>query len=260
MMTRRAFNTTLAAAPFCLPSSLTAADNEWIELFDGKSLDGWRASENTDTWKVADGLLIHDGPRSHLYYNGKLQDAKFRNFELEVEAMGAPLCNSGVYFHTEYLEKGFPKKGFEVQIENTAPGQPGYGERKKTGSLYAVRNVYKPTVAPNEWFKMAIVVRGKNVQIRVNGVLMVDFTEGAPLYLPPGQGDRRMDIGTFALQGHDARAIAKFKSLRVRLLPDSTPTPFAIPTPDDTYKKLIDLATSSIPVVDYHSHTKPGLA
>jgi hypothetical protein len=255
MITRRSFTTALALAPLCRAQ----AESEWIDLFDGKSLDGWRAAENPATWKVVDGLLVHDGPRSHIYYTGGVNNALFRNFELEVEAIAAPLCNSGVYFHTVYLENGFPKKGFEVQIENTAPGQFGYGERKKTGSLYAVRNLYKPMVADNEWFRMAIVVRGKNVQVRLNGTLVVDYTEPNPPYLPPGQGDRRIDQGTFALQGHDARAAVRFRKLRVRPLPDSIATPGPIPVADDTFRKLIDLATTSIPVVDYHAHLKPGL-
>ncbi len=255
MITRRTFTAALALAPLCRAE----AEPEWIDLFDGASLDGWRAAENAATWKVVDGLLVHDGPRSHIYYTGKVNNALFRNFELDVEAMAAPLCNSGVYFHTVYLETGFPKKGFEVQIENTAPGQPGYGERKKTGSLYAVRNIYKPMIADNEWFRMSIVVRGKNVQVRLNGTLVVDYTEPNPPYLPPGQGDRRLDQGTFALQGHDARAAVRFRKLRVRPLPYSTETPGPIPVADDTFRKLIDLATTSIPVLDYHAHLKAGL-
>jgi hypothetical protein len=255
MITRRNFTVALALAPLCRAQ----AESEWIDLFDGKSLDGWRAAENPATWKVVDGLLVHDGPRSHIYYTGSVNNALFRNFELEVEANAAPLCNSGVYFHTVYLENGFPKKGFEVQIENTAPGTFGYGERKKTGSLYAVRNLYKPMVADNEWFHMAILVRGKNVQVRLNGTLVVDYTEPNPPYLPPGQGDRRIDQGTFALQGHDARAAVRFRKLRVRPLPDSIATPGPIPVADDTFKRLIDLSTTSIPVVDYHAHLKPGM-
>ena len=201
--------------------------------------------------------MVHDGPRSHIYYNAEVP---YRNFEMEVEADDrVPLCNSGVYFHTTYLERGFPKKGFEVQIENTAPGQPGYGERKKTGSLYAVRNVYKPMVADNEWFRMSIIVVNKNVQVRVNGTLVVDYTETDPPYLPPGQGDRRLDTGTFALQGHDARAKATFRKIRVRRYPDAIEGVYRIPVADDTFKSLVDLATTNIPVVDYHAHLKPGL-
>jgi hypothetical protein len=75
---------------------------------------------------------VADGARSHLFYTGR----DFKNFELEVEALAQTACNSGVYFHTAYQETGFPTKGFEVQINNTAGGEGTYRERKKTGSLY----------------------------------------------------------------------------------------------------------------------------
>ena len=109
----------------------------WM-LFDGQSLQGWRPSENKASWKVVNGQLAADGPRSHLFYDGPVKGANFRNFELEVDAMARPGCNSGVYFHTAYQETNFPQKGFEVQIANTAGGENGYQERKKTGSLYGI--------------------------------------------------------------------------------------------------------------------------
>ena len=72
---------------------------------------------------------------------------------------------------------GFPTKGFEVQINNTAGGEGTYRERKKTGSLYGLRNVYKQLINDGQWFKMHVLVRGKNVQVRLDGVLVVDYTE-----------------------------------------------------------------------------------
>ena len=148
-LTRRAFVGSLAVAGL----SAAAADDGWVELFDGRSLQGWRASENKASWKVANSQLAADGPRSHLFYNGPVKGADFRNFELEVDAMARPGCNSGVYFHTRYQESNFPQKGFEVQIANTAGGESGYLERKKTGSLYGLRNVYKQFLADDQWFK-----------------------------------------------------------------------------------------------------------
>ena len=41
---------------------------EWISLFDGSTLEGWKASENADTWSVEDGTLVCRGKRSHLFY------------------------------------------------------------------------------------------------------------------------------------------------------------------------------------------------
>ena len=152
--------------------------------------------------------------------------ADFKNFELEVEALARPLCNSGVYFHTAYQETGFPNKGFEVQINNTASGEGTYRERKKTGSLYGLRNVYKQFIPDDQWFKIQVAVRGKNVQVRLNGMLVVDYTEPTPPVIPDGmERERFLDRGTFALQCHDDGSRRAFRSVRVRPLPDDVAHP-----------------------------------
>ncbi len=246
-ITRRVFVGALTALGF------TAAQDGWVQLFDGHSLNGWRPSETKDSWKVIDGQLAADGPRSHLFYNGNVNQASFLNFELEVEALAKPSANSGVYFHTAYQETNFPQKGFEVQVNNTA----GAGERKKTGSLYGFRNVYKEFVKDDEWFKLNVLVRGKNVQVRLNGMLVVDYTEPATPFVPTGiERERFLQRGTFALQCHDPNSKARFRSVRVRPLPDSTPTPGPLPEADDTFKRLIQLSRDNYPVVDFHTHLK----
>jgi hypothetical protein len=236
---------------------LLAGDEAWIPLFNGRNLDGWRPSEHTDAWKVRDGQIVSDGDRSHLFYTGR----DFRNFELEVEAMAQSACNSGVYFHTAFQETGFPVKGFEVQINNTATGEGTYRERKKTGSLYGIRNVYKQFIADGEWFKMNVLVRDKNVQVRLNGMLVVDYTEPTPPVIPPGrEAGRFLDYGTFALQCHNPGSVARFRSVRVRPLPDNETAPGAVePLADATFRKLLEHGRENYPVVDYHVHLKLGL-
>jgi hypothetical protein len=254
-LTRRGFLGVAAGARIAL------AQSGWAELFDGKSLEGWRASENKDSWRVVDGQLEADGPRSHLFYTGPVRGADFRNFELEVEAMARAQCNSGVYFHTAYQEKGFPQKGFEVQINNTAQGEGNYRERKKTGSLYGVRNTYKQFIADDAWFKMHVAVRGKNVQVRLNGMLVVDYTEPTPPVIAEGsERGRFLDHGTFALQGHNAGSVVRFRSVRVRPLPDDIRTGGEAPAVDDVFRQIITLGARNFPVVDYHVHLKPGLS
>jgi hypothetical protein len=255
-MTRRSF---LGAAVSSAAAAGLHAAADWANLFDGRSLEGWRPSENKDSWKVADGCLYADGPRSHLFYAGPVRGADFRNFELELEAMAGPGCNSGVYFHTAYQEKGWPQKGLEVQINNTATGEGSYRERKKTGSLYGPRNVYKQLVPDNEWFRMSIAVRGKNVQVRVNGMLLVDFTEPSPPVLADSDRGRFLDRGTFALQCHDPGSKARFRSIRVRPLPDTADGGTAPPVVDDVYRKIVTYGTRNIPMVDFHAHLKGGL-
>jgi hypothetical protein len=251
---RRTFLGTIAAA------SLTAAVDGWVELFDGRTMTGWRPSENKSSWSVVDGQLAAQGPRSHLFYDGPVSAANFKNFDLEVEVLARPLCNSGVYFHTAYQEKGFPEKGFEVQINNTATGEGTYRERKKTGSLYGVRNVYKQFIPDDRWFQIAVAVRGKTVQIRLDGMLVVDYTEPTPAVIPEGgEKQRFIDRGTFALQCHNDGSHARFRRVRVRPLADDLPTPGTAPVVDDLFRKVINLGRHNYPMVDYHVHLKPDL-
>ena len=109
------------------PASETSA-GDWIALFDGKTLDGWKAGENSATFRVEDGMIVALGPRSHLFYAGPVAGHNFKNFELKAEVKTAPKANSGIFFHTAFQQSGWPKKGYEVQINNTHPGTGDYRE------------------------------------------------------------------------------------------------------------------------------------
>ncbi len=52
------------------------AQEGWTDLFNGESLDGWKASENPDSFTVEDGAIVCAGPRAHLFYMG--EDGKAR--------------------------------------------------------------------------------------------------------------------------------------------------------------------------------------
>jgi len=254
---RRSFLSTVAGA-----GAAYAAGDGWIDLFDGKSLTGWIAAENMATWKVSSGTLANDGPRSHLFYVGPNPDSppSFKNFELEAEVLPRPYCNSGLYFHTKLQTTGFPIKGFEVQVNNTALGEGTYRERKKTGSLYSIRNIHKQIAPDDQYMRMRVLVRGKNVQIWINDIQTVDYTEPTPPVLPPSaERERFLDRGTFALQGHDPTSRSLWRKVRVKPLPDNAISPGAqAPVVDDIFHKVIDVGSHNYPLVDFNVHLKPG--
>jgi Domain of Unknown Function (DUF1080) len=259
VLTRRDLIALLLAAP---AGAYAFGDDsgEWIPLFDGKSLDGWKANEDADAFKVVDGQIVAQGGRSHLFYVGSVKNADFKNFELSADVMTRPNANSGIYFHTAYQPTGWPAAGFEVQVSNTDDRKTGYTERKKTGSLYAVRNVYKQLVNDNEWFAMNILVRGKQVQIRVNDMLVVDYVEPDPPFRADLNFQRVINHGTFALQGHDPGSTTYFKNIRVRPLADNiAQISSERPEVDEVYRDIIRLGTENYPLVDYHVHLKGGL-
>ena len=116
----------------CPGFSGAGPSEDWIRLFDGKTLNGWKASDNPGTFRIEKGMIVVDGPRSHLFYVGPVMNHNFKNFEFKAEVMTTPGSNSGMYFHTEYRESGWPTRGYEVQVNNTHP------DPRKTGSLYAI--------------------------------------------------------------------------------------------------------------------------
>lgn len=192
---------------------LQAAEKEegWVNLFDGKSLKGWKANENKETWKIEKGNLVCHGPRSHLFYMG--DDKPFINFEFKAEVMTTPGSNAGIYFHTRYQETGWPKFGYEAQVNIT------HKDPKKTGSLYGVVNVSNPPAKDNEWWTQHIIVKGKNIQIKINDKTVVNYNEPDGKKATSPQFERRLKSGTFALQGHDPKSKVYFRNLRVKRLP-----------------------------------------
>lgn len=232
------------------PQKGYTAANGFIDLFDGKSMEGWTVSkENSDSWKLKDGMLYCDGPRSHLFYTGDMENNQFEDYILHIEAKALPGANSGVFINTEYQEKGWPSQGYEVQVNNSMPLNGKNYEHKKTGSLYNVRNVYKQLVPDNQWFIMDVAVQGKRVQITVNNRKVVDYTEP--------QSASKLKPGTFALQCHDPKSHVYYRRVAVKPLA-KTEAPWA-PEPSDKQKSFDKLSASSIPLLDLHIHLKGGL-
>lgn len=237
-----------------LAVSCSRDSGEWVEMFNGKDLTGWKAGENPQSFKVEDGLLVCSGERGHLFLE---TDRPFKNFELEAEVKTLPGANSGIYFHTEFQDEGWPSKGYEIQVNNTHTGEGNYRETRKTGSLYAVRNVYYNMAGDGEWFTIRATVVENRVQVFVNGLPVVDYLQPDQ----PSRGDgfkgRLLGEGTFALQAHDPNSTVYFRSIKVKRLPDGEKTPLKEDLEWDT--RVTRLMEQGLPLVDYHVHLKGGL-
>ncbi|MEP7110394.1 MAG: family 16 glycoside hydrolase [Ferruginibacter sp.] len=231
-----------------------AQQNNWVELFNGKDLSGWKANENPGSFRVEKGAIVCSGSRGHLFYMG---DKPFRNFELVAELKTAPMANSGIYFHSAFQESGWPDKGYEVQVNNTYFGVGNYRETKKTGSLYGVRNVYYPVANDGEWFKMRIKVVENQVEVFVNDLLVIDYIQPDHPWRSESRKGWVLGEGLFALQAHDAGSTVWYKSVKVKRLPKGDKTAMKVDEAwDSTVSKLMDIG---FPLVDYHVHLKGGL-
>lgn len=188
--------------------SMDDGSSEWISIWDGESLDNWRASENPESFQIEDGKIVVDGPRAHLFYEGPVADADFDNFEFRADVYTYPQANSGIFFHTEYQDEGWPAKGYEAQVNAT------HSDPRKTGSLYAVNDVMNN--APHEdeeWFTYHIKVEGDQITFKVDGETVMEFTEP-----DEREGDIRLSSGTIALQAHDPNSRVYYRNIEVRPL------------------------------------------
>ncbi|MCG8450288.1 MAG: DUF1080 domain-containing protein [Pirellulales bacterium] len=186
-------------------TSLVAEESEsgWIKMFDGETLNGWKANENPDQWTVVDGAIKTPPGRSHLFYVAQ----SFTDFEFKAQVKTTPGSNSGLFFHTKWQEEGWPAHGYESQVNQT------HRDSIRSGSIYHVIKLYDSPAKDNQWYEHRIAVRGKNIRIHVNGKLVIDFTE------PEGvTGTRRLSSGHIALQGHDPKSVVYFKDLQIRPL------------------------------------------
>jgi len=190
------------------------------------------------------------GARPGMLYARSANMSDFKNFELSAEVMARPGASSGICFHADPKQ---PHSGLEVRINNSDKG-----DSRKTGSLVGLRNVYKQFVNDNEWFNLNIQVRGKQVQVRLNNMLVVDYVEPDPPFQADPKFDRTIRHGAFAIK-YNGLHETQFQNMRVRPLADNLAAQQEPPQADEIQREIVRLGVENFPVVDYHVHLKGAL-
>lgn len=178
-------------------NSPQAGKDAWISMFDGKTLEGWKANGNPDSWKVVDGAITGDGPASHLFWMAR----ECENCEFRAEVKLNHSGNSGMYIRTAF-GPGFPK-GYESQVENTSP------DPQKTGSLYGFSKVTEQLIQDDTWWTQDVTAVGNHIVIKINDKVVTDFVDQKNTY----------SKGYLALQQHNLGSVVQFRKLMMRPLP-----------------------------------------
>jgi hypothetical protein len=180
-----------------LPLAAQTKPGEWVKMFDGKTLEGWKASQSPESWVVENGTIKGSGPVSHLFW--MVEECENCEFKAEVNITDG--SNSGMYFRTAF-GPGFPR-GYEAQVNAT------HRDPVKTGSLYNLAKNLESPSKPGEWFTQHIIADGNHIVIKVNDKVITDFTDEKNTYTK----------GYLALQQHDPKSVVYYRKLMYRRLP-----------------------------------------
>ena len=136
-MTKNAVTITVLtlALVVCPVTAGLCADDGWVPLFDGKTLDGWKVNGGTAAYKVEDGAIV--GTTVEGSPNTFLCKGEYKDFVLELDVKCDPRLNSGVQVRSHVYEKD------DANPENRKRAGVVYGPqceiaRKETGTGSAV--------------------------------------------------------------------------------------------------------------------------
>lgn len=174
-------------------------------------------------------------------------EGNYQNFQIQGQALTEKDAEAALLFHTD------GESGYEVLFHNG----PIDGSRK-TGSLSAIRNLYRSLAQDEEWFDFEVAVRGQNIAVKINGTDVVCYTEPKQPYRLEDYAKRLIGSGNILLQGK--KGTVKFRNLAITPLEADAMNPNdTLPPVDEQNDAIIRLQQQNFPVIDYHVHLKGGL-
>lgn len=189
-----------------LPAGTKPPGEDWVQIFNGKDLAGWH-NVGVEKWTAEDGGIIHAKNATKAY--GYLETVQtYRDFQLSLRFKCVETGNSGVYFHTKFKPGTVDvSQGGQFEIDcNVTHHTAGVYDSIK-GWLVWPAPENETVIRPNDWNDYLLIVNRNRYTSRLNGVLMVDFTDPNADFLD----------GTIALQLHaGGGAEMLFKDIWIR--------------------------------------------
>ena len=196
----------IGLAAIWYPRGVSSQGEEWIALFDAKSLDGWDQIGDAN-WRVLDGALIADKGNGFL-----VTQNTYGNFQLRAEFWVEDDTNSGVFIRCTDPTKVTGTNAYEVNIWDKRP-EPDYG----TGAIVGLAKVDPMPKAAGKWNVYEITAKGDTFTVTLNGLKTVD-----------GAKDAKLATGRIALQHGlglkddkgvaNDKGVVKFRKVEIRPL------------------------------------------
>ncbi|MCR9117942.1 MAG: DUF1080 domain-containing protein [bacterium] len=199
--------------------------DDWVTLFDGKSLSGWKPSRDNTQFAVAEGVIVGTSSgQTHFLHTVDT----YGDFELELEVkLHDTDLNSGIQIRTSLTRKNAKGQsresihGPQVDI-GRSPGRSGHIFNQGNGAWITPKDdlIRNEHLVNGEWNKLRVLAVGSRIQTWINGKQVANVTDDEAYEAYPS--------GAIALQVHGVKKSPEeprhvsFRSIRVRKLPSKT--------------------------------------
>lgn len=152
-----------------------------VKIFDGKTFDGWEG--DLKIFRIEDDAIVGGTLKEKIARNEFLCTKKsYSDFELrlKVKLLGGDGANAGIQFRTKRIPNHHEVSGFQADM-----GQGWWGalyDESRRNKMLAKPDPakVKEAVKVNDWNSYVIRAKGKRIQLWINGVQTVDYTEEDP--------------------------------------------------------------------------------
>jgi hypothetical protein len=151
-----------------------------VPLFDGKTFNGWDG-DTAKTWRIEDGMIVGGNGKAKIPQNEFVATTRsYTNYvlRLKFKLTGSDgFVNSGVQYHSQRIPNHNEMKGYQADIGEGWFGAIYDESRRNKVMARPSEHDVKRAVKLNEWNDYEIETKGRRTILKINGVLMVDYTE-----------------------------------------------------------------------------------
>ncbi len=190
-----------------LPLTNVDSQSQWIDLFNGKDLTGWKEM-GVKYWSVTNGVIVGKTASNSGWL---MSERVYGDYELEFDYKLSPSSNSGLFLRA-WPEGNINGNQFrEIQLlDDEAPAFSTLQRDRRTGSIFGMVAPHTTPKAPaNQWHRVRVLLQGQQVEVSINGIDVLKHTLND---LPP--------LGRIGLQLFPTQV--EFRNLRVRPLDSAT--------------------------------------
>ncbi len=179
-----------------------------VPLFDGKTFDGWEG--NLDSFRIEDGAIVAGSLAKPVPRNEFLCTTKeYGDFELRLQVkLVNGEGNAGIQLRTKRIPNHHEVSGYQADMGWTFWGCLYDESRRNKVLAQPEPAVLDKALKKTDWNEYVIRCEGKRIQLFLNGVQTVDYTEA----------DEGIDMrGVIAAQIHGGSASeAWYKDIAIK--------------------------------------------